>query len=268
MRLWLVGVVLAIGLQANQVLIATTTSTANTGLLDELAPAFKAATGVGLRWVAVGSGQALALGRGCDVDAVLTHDPAGEAAFEAAGFGVDKRHIMANDFMLVGPKTHKAALAEGSIIEALETIRQQQLPFISRGDRSGTHAKELWLWDQSVAGRPQPRREARWYFEAGQGMIQSLIMAEERGAVALTDRGTYLKYRESRGDRPRRLAILHEGDGLLQNPYAVMAVDPQRCPNTRYESARSLIAWLTSDEAREAIAAFRLQGEPLFFVNR
>lgn len=268
MRLVLWLFVLALGLQAERVMLATTTSTANTGLLDHLAPILEVQTGLSLRWVALGSGQALALGRSCDVDVVLTHDPAGEAAFEAAGFGVDKRHVMANDFVLVGPKRHAVALGDGSIIEALESIRRQGVPFISRGDRSGTHAKELWLWDQSALGRPQPRRDARWYFEAGHGMIQSLVMAEEREAVVLTDRATYLKYRDTRGERPRTLAILHEGDGLLQNPYTIMAVSPQHCGATRYDAARLVIEWFTSDSAREAIAAFSLLGQPLFFINR
>ena len=267
MRLWIVGILLAVGLQAGQVMLSTTTSTDHTGLLDALAPAFEADTGVRLRWVAVGSGQALALGRGCDVDAVLTHDPHQEDAFESGGYGIDRTAVMHNDFVIVAPKALVQPLADRRAVEVFEYARQNRLPFISRGDRSGTHAKELWLWDQSAAGRPQPRRDTNWYFEVGQGMIESLILAQERGAMALTDRGTYLKYRDTRGESPRTLAIVHEGDGALKNPYTLMAVNPEKCPDSRYQAAKVLMEWFASDTARAQIAAFRLLNQPLFFVE-
>jgi tungstate transport system substrate-binding protein len=214
---------------------------------------------VEVRVVAVGSGQALALGRRGDADVLLVHDPAGEAAFMAAGAGETRRPVMHNAFVVVGPPVDPAGVrGAGSAAEAFRRVARAGQPFVSRGDASGTHQKERALW-----GRAGVEPAGDWYVRAGAGMAQALRMANEKRAYTLTDRATFLA--QLRG---LDLAVLLDGDPALANPYSVIVVSPARHPHVRADAARRLAAYLTSGEGRCVIAEFgkaRL-GEPLFFV--
>lgn len=239
-------------------LLATTTSTYDSGLLDYLLPDFEARTGIRVRVVAVGTGQALELGRNGDADLLLVHAPDQEEAFVGMGYGVDREPVMYNDFVIVGPEEDPAGIAGmESAPLALARIAATESPFISRGDNSGTHVKERRIWLEAGIV-PQ----GDWYISAGQGMGLTLTMAEELKGYTLSDRGTYLARRADGLD----LEILVEGDPLLRNPYHVIAVNPQRHPRVHYEAARRFIDWLTSLETQERIAAFTdpLSGQPLF----
>lgn len=236
--------------------LATTTSTENSGLLKALLPAFERDTGRKVHVIAVGTGKALRLGENGDVDVVMVHAPATEQQFVEAGFGVNRRELMYNDFLLVGPKADPAGLrTERDAARALARLAERSATFVSRGDASGTHAKEKELW--SAAG-VIPR--GAWYRAAGQGMEQVLLMAQELEAYALTDRGTWLATR----NKLRSLAPVVEGDPRLFNPYGVMAVNPARYPDIDYEGAMALITWLTSADGQNRIARFEIDGEPLF----
>lgn len=234
--------------------LATTTSTENSGLLGHLLPAFEQAFALKVDVVAVGSGQALKLAENGDADVVLAHAPALEEAFVAAGFGVNRRAVMYNDFVIVGPPADPAGIKAMQATEALKTIAARQAPFLSRGDESGTHQKEKELW--AAAGIAPA---GTWYRSAGVGMGQLLQMADETRAYTLTDRGTYLSRRQ-KGD----LVILVENDPPLFNPYAIIATNPARHPNAKYLAAMQLIAWMTSPEGQKRIAAFRIDGQSLF----
>jgi tungstate transport system substrate-binding protein len=235
--------------------LATTTSTEQSGLLGVLLPPFEKRSGIKVDVIAVGSGKALRLAQNGDVDVVLSHAPTLEEAFVAAGHGVNGRNVMYNDFVLVGPRSDPAAVAEAkSAAEALRRIAAARATFISRGDESGTHQKEKALW---VAATVNAAGE--WYLAAGQGMAPVLLMANERRAYTLSDRATYLAYRQ-RGD----LKILFQGDPALSNPYTVIAVNPARHPHVKYAEAMRLIAWLTSVEGQRHIGSFERDGEVLF----
>lgn len=235
--------------------LATTTSTENSGLLAHLLPAFERRFGIPVDVVAVGSGQALKLAENGDADVVLTHAPALEEAFVAAGHGVNRRALMVNDFVLVGPPADPAGVrTSGTMVAALATIAARQAPFLSRGDESGTHQKERELW--AAAGITPG---GSWYRSAGVGMGQLLLMADEQAAYTLTDRGTY-RSRRQRGD----LVILVEDDPPLANPYALIATNPARHPAIHYLEAMQLIAWLTSPDGQRRIAGFTVDGQPLF----
>ncbi len=244
-------------------LMATTTSTDNTGLLDYLSPLYTKATGVELKWTAVGTGKALALGQNCDVDVLLVHDPNAEKEYMAKGFGVNRREIMYNDFVLIGPAADSATIRGKSAAEAMQAIKAKGAVFASRGDESGTHAMEKLLWESAIQAVPD--RES-WYVQTGQGMLATINVAEERQGYTLTDRGTYIKYEDTKGGDPR-LKILVEGDAMLQNQYSVIAVNPKKCPNSRYEMAMELSEWLAGAEGQKAIADFKLIGKPLFTPN-
>ena len=240
---------------ASRLLMATTTSTANTGLLDELLPVFEEATGLRVDFVAVGSGAALKLGENGDVDLVLVHAPEAEAAFVRAGYGKARVPIMYNDFVVAGPSSDPAAAGEaGSVADAFRRISMKAAPFISRGDNSGTHMKEMAIWEEAGV-----RPSGSWYIDAGQGMGACLLMAAEKSAYILSDRGTYIARAVDPG-----IDILFEGDALLQNPYSAIAVSPARRPGGNREGALKLIAWLTSPEGQNRISRFRLNGKPLF----
>jgi tungstate transport system substrate-binding protein len=262
----LVTVLMTVSVQAagGKVLkMATTTSTDNTGLLDELAPQFQAATGIELQWTATGTGKALKLGENCDVDVLMVHAPAAEKKFVADGFGVDRREIMYNDFVIIGPAGDPAGIKGKSIKEALSAIKASQSVFVSRGDNSGTHKKELSLW--KAAELPVPEKES-WYVQTGQGMLATINVAAERNGYTMTDRGTYIKYEDNmKGNPPLKIVV--EGDKALLNQYSVIAVNPSRCSNVQNDLAQAFIDWITGAEAQKAIADFKLLGKPLFTPN-
>jgi tungstate transport system substrate-binding protein len=244
-------------------MMATTTSTDNTGLLDYLAPKFKEATGIELRWTATGTGKALKLGENCDVDILMVHAPPAEKKFVADGFGVDRREIMYNDFVIIGPAEDPSGIKGKSIKDALQTIKAKQAMFVSRGDNSGTHKKELSLW--KAADLPVPEKES-WYVQTGQGMLATINIAAERNGYTMTDRGTYIKYEDNlKGDPP--LKILVEGDAVLLNQYSVIAIDQKHCPQAKYNTVKQFIEWITGAEAQQLIKDFKLLGKPLFTPN-
>ncbi|MGB5451257.1 MAG: substrate-binding domain-containing protein [Sedimenticolaceae bacterium] len=241
--------------RANTIRLATTTSTENSGLLNDLLPRFKEATGYEVHVIAVGTGKALRMGRDGDVDVVLVHAPAAERKFVYEGFGEQRLPVMFNDFVLVGPASDPAGLASASDLgNALRRIAETQSVFVSRGDDSGTHKKERSLWTQ--AGLTP---EGAWYREAGQGMGKVLQMADEMNAYTLTDRGTWLAYRDK-----SQLRIAYEGDEGLFNPYAIIEVSAKRYPDLNHAGAKALILWIRGTDGQEAIAAFRKSGEQLF----
>jgi tungstate transport system substrate-binding protein len=251
-------------LAAGETLVmATTTSTDNTGLLDYLAPHFTKATGIELRWTAVGTGKALKLGENCDVDVLLVHAPAAEKAYVEAGHGVDRREVMFNDFVIIGPDADPAGIKGKSVAEALSAVAAKEAVFASRGDNSGTHKKELSLW--KAAGKAVPEKD-KWYVQTGQGMLATINIAAERGGYTMTDRGTYIKYEDTQGGNPP-LKILVEGDAVLKNQYSVLAINPEKCENAQYELAQKFSDWLAGAEAQKLIGDFKLLGKQLFKPN-
>jgi tungstate transport system substrate-binding protein len=244
-------------------MMATTTSTDNTGLLDYLAPKFKEATGIELKWTATGTGKALKLGENCDVDILMVHAPPAEKKFVADGFGTDRREVMYNDFVIIGPAADAAGIKGQSIKEALQTIQDKQAVFVSRGDNSGTHKKELSLW--KAADMPVPEKEG-WYVQTGQGMLATINVAAERSGYTMTDRGTYIKYEDNLKGNPL-LKILVEGDAVLLNQYSVIAIDQKHCSQAKYDTAKQFIEWITGPEAQQLIEEFKLLGKPLFTPN-
>lgn len=239
--------------------LATTTSTENSGLLGYLLPLFEAKTGYKVDVVAVGTGAALKLGENGDVDVVLVHARAQEDAFVAAGHGVDRRDVMYNDFIILGPASDPAGIgAAKSAVDAFTRIASAGATFVSRGDKSGTHVKELDIWKAagiSPAGA--------WYKEAGQGMEQVILMANGMPGYTLADRGTWLAVKDKTS-----LKICFEGDKGLFNPYGIIAVNPAKWPAANTEGAKALIAWITGKEGRRAIEDFKLKGERLFFTYK
>lgn len=235
--------------------LATTTSTENSGLLKFLLPRFERESGYKVHVISVGTGKALRMGRDGDVDVVLVHAPAAELRFVADGHGVDRRDVMYNDFIIVGPAADPAGVrGERDAAAALRRIAERGAVFVSRGDDSGTHKKERDLW-QAAGVKPS----GKWYLEAGQGMEQVLLMAGELGGYAVTDRGTWLAIRNK-----LPLQISSEGDTRLFNPYGIIAVNPARYPDTNYAGAKALIAWITSSSGQTLIADFKVNGAPLF----
>jgi tungstate transport system substrate-binding protein len=237
--------------------LATTTSTADTGLLDVLTEAFLKDTGIRVDFIVTGTGQALAHGRNGDVDAVMVHAPEAEELFVREGYGLERIPLMWNDFVISGPPEDPAAISGARDAgEALARVSEAQATFISRGDDSGTHKKELQLWE--VAGL-EPH--GAWYVEAGQGMGACLTMAHEMRAYLLTDRGTYLARSHTLD-----LEILFEGGDKLVNPYAIIAVDPGRFPSVKYADVQRLIRWLVSSRGQSLIEEYRVDGHQLFHL--
>lgn len=235
--------------------LATTTSTDNSGLLEYLLPHFEELSGIKVDVIAVGTGKALKLAERGDVDIILVHAPAAEMAFVEAGWGVNRRAVMVNDFLLVGPPMDPANLKNaGSLADALQNLKQNQGIFVSRGDDSGTHKKERELW-LLVDGQPQ----VPFYLETGQGMEATLRIAHEKEAYTLTDRGTFLAV-----GGQLDLAPVFEGDARLDNPYSISVVNPARHGHVKYLAAMRLLAWLTGPEGQSLIGAFRKEGEILF----
>ena len=244
-------------------MMATTTSTDNTGLLDYLMPHFTTETGIQIKWTATGTGKALKLGSKCDVDVLLVHAPGAEAKFIDQGFGKDRREIMYNDFVIIGPKNDPAGVAGKSVAQALDTIRDAGAAFASRGDDSGTHKKEKILWKET--GKALPEKEA-WYVQTGQGMLATINVCEERNAYTLTARGTYIKYQSQKGgDAP--LVVLVEGDSVLLNQYSVLTLNPENCPNAKYDLAMAFSNWMAGESAQALIKNFRLLDKKLFIPN-
>ncbi len=241
--------------RANTVRLATTTSTENSGLLNELLPRFKAATGFQVHVIVVGTGKALRMGRDGDVDLVLVHAPAAEQRFVDEGHGEQRLPVMFNDYVLVGPQEDPAGLAQAAgVADALGRIAASHSLFVSRGDDSGTHKKERALWKQADL-----KPAGGWYRESGQGMGKVLQMADEMRAYTLTDRGTWLAYRDK-----SRLKVSYQGDEVLYNPYTIIKVSTSRYPKLNHQGAQALIAWIRGSEGQQAIAAFRKSGEQLF----
>jgi tungstate transport system substrate-binding protein len=241
--------------------VASTHTTQDSGLLDELAPRFTEATGIGIRFVISGTGQALDVGRRGDADVILSHVRAEEERLVADGFGVERLPVMYNDFVLVGPSSDPARVREqATIAEALRVIRQRGAPFISRGDRSGTHVMELSLWQR--AGIDVKTARGEWYREIGQGMGAALNMASALDAYVLSDRGTWLNFR-NRG----QLAILSEGDQPLRNQYGVILVNPERHPTVKAADGLAFVNWLTGPMGQKAIASYKINGQQVFYPN-
>ena len=252
-----VGMVVGCGGQdaPRRIRLATTTSTENSGLLRTLLPRFEAEYGAKVDVIAVGTGHALKLGRQGEADILLVHARKREDAFVAEGHGIDRRDVMWNDFVILGPSEDPAGIAAApDAATALQQIAKAGALFVSRGDDSGTHSRERSLWE---AGGGQPTWDG--YLSAGQGMGPCLTMADEKHAYVLADRGTYLAYR-GRLD----LAVLTEGDASLRNPYGAMLVNPARHPHVHAKGARALLDFLTSPAGQEAIGAFRVDGQVLF----
>jgi tungstate transport system substrate-binding protein len=266
-RSWLLGALVALLFhhpafgQGHSIIVASTTSTEQSGLFGFLLPRFTAKTGIEVKVVAVGTGQALDIGRRGDADVVFVHDRSAEDKFMAEGGGVRRFDVMYNDFVVIGPQVDPARIAGGKdVLEAFRKIAAAKAPFISRGDRSGTNEAELRYWkDTGIAINPA---QDRWYREIGQGMGPALNMAAAGDGYLLADRGTWLSFR-NRGS----LAILVEGDRKLFNQYGVMLVNPARHPNVKVADGQAFVDWLISPQGQGTIADYNIGGQQLFFPD-
>ena len=247
--------------QERFIVMASTTSTEQSGLFAHLLPAFKAASGIDVRVVAVGTGQALDMARRGDADVVFVHDQLAEEKFVAEGFGVQRFEVMYNDFVLVGPKSDPAKIGGSKdTVAALQQIKAAQAPFASRGDKSGTHFAEVELW--KAAGIDIAKDKGPWYRDTGSGMGPTLNTASGMNAYALTDRGTWLSFK-NRGE----LIISVEGDRRLFNQYGVILVNPAKHPHVKKEMGQAFVDWVISPEGQKAVAEYKIGGEQLFFPN-
>ena len=247
--------------QDKSIVVASTTSTQDSGLFGHILPLFKAKTGIDVKVIALGTGQALDTARRGDADVVFVHAKAAEEKFLAEGFGVKRFPVMYNDFVLIGPKADPAGVkGTKDIVAALNTIKSKGAPFISRGDKSGTHIAEINLW--KVAGVDIAADKGPWYKEIGQGMGAALNTAAASNAYVLADRGTWLAFK-NKDD----LAIVVEGDKRLFNQYGVMLVNPEKHTSVKKELGQQFIDWLVSAEGQKAIADYKINGEQLFYAN-
>jgi len=246
--------------QGTFITVASTTSTEQSGLFKQLLPEFTKATGIEARVVALGTGQALDMGRRGDADVVFVHDKVAEDKFVADGWGVKRFEVMYNDFVIVGPKADPAKARGKDVIEGLKKIAAAGAPFASRADKSGTHAAELRYW--KAAGVDPTQSKTTWYRETGSGMGPTLNTASGMNAYALADRGTWLSFK-NRGE----LEIVVEGDQRLFNQYGVMLVNPAKHPHVKKEAGQKFVDWVISPEGQKAIAAYKIGGEQLFFPN-
>jgi tungstate transport system substrate-binding protein len=247
--------------QDKSIVVASTTSTQDSGLFGHILPLFKAKSGIDVKVIAQGTGQALDTARRGDADVVLVHAKSQEEKFVADGFGVKRFDLMYNDFVLIGPASDPAGIkGSNDVAAALQAILKKAAPFVSRGDKSGTHAAELALWKQ--AGIEIETAKGPWYREIGQGMGAALNMAGASNAYVLSDRGTWLSFKN-----PGDLVIAVEGDRRLFNQYGVILVNPEKHPTVKKELGQAFIDWLLSDEGQSAIAGYRINGKQLFFPN-
>ena len=246
--------------QDKTIVMSSTTSTEQSGLFAHLLPVFTKATGINVRVVAQGTGQALDMGRRGDADVLFVHDKAAEEKFIADGWGLPRRDVMYNDFVIVGPKSDPAGLKGQDVIEAMKKLAASKFEYISRGDRSGTNAAELRYW--KAAGIDSPETAVPGYKACGCGMGAALNIASSSGAYVLTDRGTWLSFK-NRGD----LTILVEGDKRLFNQYGVIVVNPARHPHVKKDLAQAFADWVVSPAGQATIASYKVNGEQLFFPN-
>ena len=246
--------------QERSITMASTTSTEQSGLFAHLLPAFKQATGIDVRVVAVGTGQALDMGRRGDADVLFVHDRPAEEKLIAEGFGLKRSDVMYNDFVIVGPQADPAGVKGRDVVVALAKLAEKSAPFVSRGDKSGTHAAELRYW--KAAGIDAPATRFAGYKECGCGMGPALNIASSSEAYVLTDRGTWLSFK-NRGN----LTILVEGDTRLFNQYGVIVVNPAKHPHTKTALAQAFADWVLSPAGQATIAAYKVGGEQLFFPN-
>jgi tungstate transport system substrate-binding protein len=260
----LAGLVLGMGVtiphahaQSASIVMASTTSTEQSGLFAHLLPVFKASSGIDIKVVALGTGQALDMGRRGDADVLFVHDQAAEEKMVEQGWVLKRHPVMYNDFVLIGPASDPAKVQGPDVVAALQKIRDLGAVFISRGDKSGTHAAELRFW-----GMTGGEAKGAGYRACGCGMGPALNIAASSGAYVLADRGTWLSFK-NRAD----LKILVEGDKRLFNPYGVMAVNPAKHPHVKVDLAQTFIDWVTSPAGQSTIASYKIQGEPLFFPN-
>src|SRR5262245_679395 len=247
--------------QDKSIVVASTTSTQDSGLFGHILPLFKAKTDIDVRVVAQGTGQALDTGRRGDADVVFVHAKAQEEKFVADGFGVQRFDVMYNDFVLIGPKADPAKIKGGKdAVAALKAISATSSPFVSRGDRSGTHTAELALW--KAAGLDPAANKPAWYREIGQGMGAALNTANAMNAYVLSDRGTWISFK-NKGDH----AIVVEGDQRLFNQYGIILVNPQKHPSVKKDLGQAFIDWILSAEGQNAIRSYKIEGQQLFFPN-
>ncbi|MGB3346808.1 MAG: substrate-binding domain-containing protein [Candidatus Humimicrobiia bacterium] len=243
-----------------EIILSTTTSTYDSGLLDELIPVFEKKYKISVKPIAVGTGEALGMGERGEVDVVLVHARSAEDKFLEEGYGVNRKDVMHNDFVIIGPEEDPAEIkGNENVTEAFKKMSEKQMLFLSRGDDSGTHKKEIKIWEEAGI---EPKGD--WYLEAGQGMAGTIMIANEKNAYTLTDRGTYLSLQKN-----IQLKILFEGDPLLLNSYGIIAVNPNKYSHVNYEGAIKFIDFITSKEGQEIIKNFGIgkYGQPLFFPD-
>jgi tungstate transport system substrate-binding protein len=246
--------------QEKSIVVSSTTSTQDSGLFGHILPMFKAKTGIDVKVVSQGTGQALDTGRRGDTDVVFVHAKSQEDKFVADGFGVKRHPVMYNDFVLIGPKNDPAGAKGKDIVAGLKAIKAKAQPFISRGDKSGTHSAELNLW--KIAGVDIAKEKGPWYREIGQGMGAALNTASASNGYVLADRGTWISFK-NRGD----LAIVVEGDNKLFNQYGVILVNPEKHKHVKKELGQAFVNWLISPEGQKAINDYKINGQQLFFAN-
>jgi tungstate transport system substrate-binding protein len=266
-RRYLIAAVLTLALgaapalaQDKSIVVSSTTSTQDSGLFGSILPLFKQKTGIDVKVVAQGTGQALDTGRRGDADVVFVHAKSLEEKFVSEGHGVKRNPVMYNDFVIIGPKSDPAGIKGKDVITALKTIKDKQANFISRGDKSGTHNAELNLW--KAAGIDIAKDKGPWYKEIGQGMGAALNMASAGNNYVLSDRATWISFK-NKAD----LAIVVEGDKRLFNQYGVILVNPQKHANVKKDLGQQFIDWLTGPEGQRAIANYKIEGQQLFFPN-
>lgn len=255
---WAVWLGSALSAHAQSIVVSSTTSTEQSGLFAHLLPAFKKASGLDVKVVALGTGQALDMARRGDADVVFVHDQVAEEKFVADGYGLKRQSVMYNDFVLIGPKTDPAGVKGKDIVAALAKVSAASAAFVSRGDKSGTHAAELRFWKMANVAD----KKGSGYKECGCGMGPALNIAASSGAYVLADRATWLNFK-NRAD----LAILVEGDPRLFNPYGVMVVNPAKHPHVKRADAQKFVDWVTSPAGQGVIASYKIDGEQLFFPS-